>query len=120
MSIIGAAILSLSAQAVPAAVDVAHTDLLAGRVAAAIEEILANDQLETSDPARLINLGIAHARRGELELARQMFDAATHADEALYLETAQGGWVEARKLASQALAMLERGEFAGRTLMASR
>lgn len=120
MSIFGAVILGLSAQAVPAAIDVAHEDLVAGRDAAAIEEIMNNEALDAGDPARAINLGIAHARRGEVEQARRLFDAVLEADEALYLETAQGDWIEARKLAARALTMLERGDFARRAVMASR
>lgn len=120
MSIIGSILLGLASQAAPAAVDVAHDQLVAGRDDAAIARINANGALDREDPARLINLGVAHARQGDVATARAMFAAAARAGEAVYLETAEGDWVEARRLASRALAMLDRGEFAGSSRMASR
>lgn len=111
---------ALAAQAAPVAVDVAKDDLVAGRDSAAIATIMANENLEESDPARLINLGIAHARQGETELARRLFEAALQSDEPVFLETAGGDWISAQRLARRAIAMLDGGVFAQTTLVASR
>ncbi|GMM92473.1 tetratricopeptide repeat protein [Qipengyuania sp. MTN3-11] len=121
MSILAiAAAIAFAGQASSATVDVARDELLAGRNAAAIATIGANEELDDSDPARLINLGVAHARQGESDRARQFFKAAMKIDDAIYLETADGDWIEARRLAARALAMLERGDFAASALVASR
>jgi len=93
------------------AVDVASEDLIAQRNEAAIERIEANDRLDRSDPARLINLGIAHAREGRVREARAMFREVAGSDTALRLELAGGEWIDSRDLARRALRMLDRGEF---------
>ncbi len=71
------------------------------------------DQLEQhpNDPAFLINLGIAHAQRGEDERARARFEAALDSRESIDLETADGSLIDSRRLARQALSMLDRGVF---------
>ena len=94
-----------------AAQDVAFEQLAEGRDAAAIVLIEGHNP-EAGDPARLINLGIAYARRGETEKARSLFEAAYHARDRVELETATGEWVDSRMLARQAIAMLDRGQFA--------
>jgi len=63
------------------------------------------------DPALLINLGIAHAQRGEDRQANDYFEAAMHSRYAIDLETADGSLIDSRRLARRAQAMLERGEF---------
>ena len=120
MSMIGSVLILAAAQGSPAAVDVAREELVAGRDAAAIAAIMANEQIEETDPARLINLGVAHARRGETDMAKRYFQDAAEADDAIYLETVDGEWIAVRRLANRALAMLERGAFAERTMVASR
>ncbi len=97
-----------------------HKALVDGRDTAAIAAIMDNDQIENDDPARLINLGIAYARKGDAALARQLFEAARDNRSRFELETAEGQWVDSRRLAAQALAMLERGEFAASSRMAAR
>lgn len=92
-------------------VDVAFEELSIGENNAAIERIEQNAALNVDDPARLINLGIAHARQGSDSLAREMFAAAVRHDARYQLETAKGEWVDSRVLARRALAMLDRGEF---------
>jgi len=104
----------------PVADDFGHQALVDGRDAAAIAAIMDNDQIENDDPARLINLGIAYARRGDEALARQLFEAARDKAERVELETAEGEWIDSRRLARQALAMLERGEFATGSRVAAR
>ena len=109
----------LLAQGPAQATDVGFKELAANRNAAAIERIEANDALDERDPARLINLGIAHARQGKTALARAMFERAAWA-ERLDLETASGTWVDSRDLALRALAALSRGDFASQTRTAMR
>ena len=64
-----------------------------------------------TDPAVLINLGIAYAQQGDDAKARALFDAAMTSDDVIELETASGATVDSRKLARRAIAMLDRGEF---------
>ena len=92
-------------------VDVAFEELSEGNNSAAIKRIEQNAELQNDDPARLINLGIAHARQGAEREARAMFTAAAQTDTRYRLETAQGEWIDSRVLARRALAMLDRGEF---------
>ena len=94
-----------------APVDVAYEELSAERNAAAIAQIESNASLDSADPARLINLGIAYARQGRAEEARALIERAAIEAERLNLETATGEWVDSRALARRALAKLERGEF---------
>lgn len=106
------------AQASPAAIpapatpfDVGYPELVEGENAAAAKAIEACEELDSDDPARLINHGIALARMGRFTEARADFEAAAKADNSVELETASGTWVDSRHLARRALASLERGEF---------
>jgi Flp pilus assembly protein TadD len=63
------------------------------------------------DPALLINLGIAHAQNGDEAKARSHFEAALTSGEIVELEIANGRTTDSRRLARQAIVMLERGEF---------
>lgn len=94
--------------------------LVDGRENAAIAAIMDNDRIEKDDPARLINLGIAYARQGDDTLARQLFEAARDSRNRVELETAAGEWIDSRRLALQALAKLEQGEFAHGSRVAAR
>lgn len=111
MALFTAAAVLMMAQA-PVATDVAYEDLVAQRNDAAIERIEANERLDRDDPARLINLGIAHAREGREDEARRMFQAVARNDTAVRLELAGGGWIDSRDLARRAIRLLDRGEFA--------
>ncbi|MBV7266430.1 tetratricopeptide repeat protein [Erythrobacter ani] len=62
------------------------------------------------DPAVLINLGIAHAHRGDDVKARALFKAALTTPEPIELETADGDLTDSRRLARKALRMLEAGD----------
>ena len=101
-------------------VDVAFEELAAGENQAAIREINENEALDGDDPARLLNLGVAHAREGDVETAREMFRAAVFSDDRQMLETADGEWVDSRALARQALAKLDSGEFSSTRMAANR
>lgn len=101
-------------------VDVAFEELSDGQNTAAIDRIEQNADLDRDDPARLINLGIAHARKGNDLEAREMFMAAARNQTRYQLETAQGEWMDSRDIARRALAMLDRGEFRTNGRVASR
>lgn len=100
---------SIAAQA-PAG-DVGYAQLIAGDEDTAITVIIRQSEA-SDDPARLINLGVAYARKGDAVRARAMFRAAHNAPERVELETAAGEWVYSRVLARRGLAMLDSGEFA--------
>ncbi|WP_324826721.1 hypothetical protein [Qipengyuania zhejiangensis] len=91
--------------------DVGYEELVAGQDRAAIEAIENCDGLAQDDPARLINHGIALARLGRFDEARTELEAAANSRESVDLETAEGDWVDSRRLARRALAMLEAGDF---------
>lgn len=110
-TIIGLAMMAQGAVATIEQVDVAYDAMAAGRSAAAIARIESNDALDASDPARLINLGIAYARQGDTATARNMFQRVLSHDSAYMLETSHGQWVEAGVLARKALAALDAGTF---------
>lgn len=106
--------------AVPVAADVGFVELSAGRNEAAIARIEANPDLAENDPARLINLGIAHAREGRADAARTLFRAALRARDSVQLETATGTWIDSRDLARTAMAMLDQGAFQTGPVFAAR
>lgn len=106
-----ALLIAASVASQPVSVEVGYSHLAAGQDAAAITQIEAQPA-DADDPARLINLGIAHARLGDAARARAMFQAALVSRDRVELETATGAWVDSRVLARQALAMLDSGEFA--------
>lgn len=82
-----------------------------GRSRDAIDALSQAHSADPSDPAVMINLGIAHATRGEDAAARALFEAAMTSRIAYDLDTAEGTAINSRKLARRALRMLERGEF---------
>jgi len=103
---------TVAMQAAPAQnVEVAYVDMTVGRSEAAIDRMAQTDQRDAENPARLINLGIAHARLGNIDQARRLFERAA-ASERFRLEVASGEWQDSRELARHALAMLGRGDFA--------
>ncbi len=119
MTIISTIALTLMAQGPVAAVtgpqadyDVGYEELVSNENVAARKAIENCDELAETDPARLINHGIALARTGEYDAARADFETAATARSSIELQTADGDWVDSRHLARKALAMLDRGEFA--------
>lgn len=101
-------------------VDVAADEMAAAQNAAAIEHLENSADLDADDPARLMNLGVAYARAGRLDEARAMFEAVIASDTRVRLETVEGEWVDSRRLAYRALAMLDNGQLDNRTRMAAR
>lgn len=100
-------------------VDVAYDELASRDNAAAIRKIEGNDGLDRDHPARLINLGIAYARVGEVDEARALFRRALHTGN-LELETATGDWIDSHDLARRAMAKLDDGSLVGQTRTAMR
>lgn len=93
------------------ALEVGYSELIRGDDAAAIA-VLERQNTAAHDPAGLINLGIANARRGDYERARAYFQTVIDRREIVELETSTGEWHDARTLARRALAMLDNGAFA--------
>ena len=116
IAMILASALVVQAPAPGDAVEVAYPEMVAGRSTAAIDKIERANPRDAGHPARLINLGIAQARLGNEDEARKLFAEAAACNERYWLETASGEWVDARTLARDALARLDRGEFAATTL----
>ena len=89
----------------------ASASLADGEAVKAIGMLEAQLKQSPGDPALLINLGIAHAQTGNEAEAREQFDAALASRDVIELDTADGRTTNSRRLARQAIAMLERGEF---------
>jgi tetratricopeptide (TPR) repeat protein len=64
-----------------------------------------------SDPAILINLGIAHAQIGQDDEARALFAEVLQMRAAMDLATSGGRVADSRQLARRAIRMLDHGEF---------
>lgn len=100
-------------QNAPASVDVAYEEMSQGRNEAAIARILANRDL-AQDPAALINLGTASARMGDAARAQDYYRAAMNSQNVVYLELADGSWMDSRRAAKAAMEGLAKGSLAAR------
>ena len=87
--------------------EVAYEAIAEGRTADAIREIEARLAKDPDDPALLINLGAAYARRGDAGRAARAFQAAIDSDTRYELELADGTWVDSRQAARRALETLQ-------------
>ena len=83
--------------------DVAYEDIAAGRTDQAIRTIEARLEADPDDPALLINLGAAYARKGDAARAEKAFEAAINSGTRYELELADGTWVDSRRAARRAL-----------------
>jgi tetratricopeptide (TPR) repeat protein len=93
-------------------VDVAYEALAQGRTDAAIAQLRSE---AGNDPAALINLGSAYARKGMRQEAMDCFTAALASRDQYELQLADGSWMNSRDAARAAAARLERsGAFAAR------
>ena len=90
--------------------DVGYAELMDNRPADAIAIIRANRSLSADDPARLINLGTAHARLGHRDKARDFYMAAIASDDRYDVELAGGTWMDSRAAARRAIAGLSDGK----------
>lgn len=97
--------LALGSQEASQTVEVAFPEMREGRYADALDTI---EKAEDDSAAQQINLGVAYARAGEADKARDMFRRAL-ANDAVMLETSSGEWRDSRRLAWQMLALLEKG-----------
>ena len=88
--------------------DVAYEDIAAGRADQAIRTIEARLEADPRDPALLINLGAAYARKGDTARAAKAFQAAIDSNTRYDLELADGTWVDSRQAARRALETLQR------------
>jgi uncharacterized protein HemY len=88
--------------------EVAYEAIAAGRTDEAIRAIEARLATDPDDPALLINLGAAYARKGDAARAATAFQAAIDSDTRYELELADGTWTDSRRAARRALEMLER------------
>ena len=89
----------------------AAASLADGQTLKAIRMLKAELETHPDCPAVHINLGFAHAQTGNEAAAREHFKTAMASRDVLELDTADGRTTDSRKLARQAIAMLERGQF---------
>lgn len=89
--------------------DVAYAELSQGLNEQAIARISANRALDADDPAALINLGTAHARLGHADKAKAYYRAAIASRMPCDLQLADGRWIDSRRAARMATAMLAQG-----------
>ena len=94
-----------------AGADLAAELIMTGQKRAAIERLELQRKAEPGDAAVLINLGIAYAQMGYDDMARSTFKTAMTARKVEDLATADGRTMDSRRLAREALQMLDRGEF---------
>ena len=86
--------------------EVAYEELAAGKADEAIRAIEARLATDPDDPALLINLGAAYARKGDTARAAAAFQAAIDSDTRYELELADGTWADSRHAARRALESL--------------
>ena len=90
-------------------VDVAYEELMAGQNRLAIEIITSSRLDDRRDPAAMINLGTAHARLGDKQLAKSCYEAAIASRDRYDLQLADGTWRDSRRAAREAIAALGQG-----------
>ena len=86
--------------------DIGYGELVAGRPEAAIARIERNGLARSGDPLALINLGTAYKMIGRKDEAQRLYRAAATSDERYDVELADGRWVDSRRAASMAIAMI--------------
>lgn len=103
-----AALLSAAAVAGQPEASMSNDALANGQYRKAVAELSTGSAAELSDPARLINLGTAHARLGDYPKASAAFRRAMYSDMRYDLELADGSVVDSREAARLALAKLNK------------
>jgi Flp pilus assembly protein TadD len=88
--------------------EVAYEAIAAGRADDAIRALEAQLAKNPHDPALLINLGAAYAKRGDAERAARAYQAAIDSDTRYELELADGTWTDSRQAARLGLETLQR------------
>lgn len=102
---------AIAQQAEPNSEGLASAALVSGETSAAIETLRGELRQHPSDPAVMINLGIALAQTGQETEARELFENALNSRKVIELDTADGRTTDSRRLARLAINMLEAGEF---------
>ena len=92
--------------------DVAYEAIAAGHPDEAIRALEARLQADPDDPATLINLGAAYARKGDTARAAKAFQAAIDSETRYDLELADGSWADSRHAARRALETLRSAQLA--------
>ena len=82
--------------------------LMANDNETALRQIQSAKSVPQNDPARLINLGRAHARLGNLTQAQQAFEAAANCKEHFDIVLSNGKVMNSRKAAMLSLQSLKR------------
>lgn len=73
----------------------------------ALEQLTKNRTVPNTDPAKLINLGRAYQRAGDLSLAEEAFTAALNCKDEMDLVLSDGREMSSRKAAKLALKQLK-------------
>ena len=95
--------------------DVAYEEMVQGKTETVIVRLEGADESKASEPALLINLGTAYARKGRVNEAETMYRAAIDSEKRYDVELADGRWMDSRSAARVALTRLGRAqEFAMR------
>jgi Flp pilus assembly protein TadD len=108
--------ISVAAQAQPGAVDeisyprgsIGYEALMRGDNQRAISQIMASEQVSKHDPAKLLNLGRAYARIGQIERAEGYFKAVMQARDSVDLVLADGRVMNSKVVARVAFANLQK------------
>lgn len=88
--------------------EVAYEQIATGKIDEAIRAIEAQLATNPDDPALLINLGAAYARKGDTARATKAFHDAINSDTRYELELSDGTWADSRQAARRALATVQR------------
>ena len=104
---LSAALISGSAFAGQPASTTASDAIFKGEYRQAVAELRQGSVTQVNDPARLINLGTAYARLGDVSRASEAFRRAMYSDARYDLELADGTVIDSRDAARMALANLE-------------
>jgi len=108
--------ISVATQAQPGAVDeisyprgsIGYEALMSGDNQRAISQIMASEQVSKHDPAKLLNLGRAYARIGQIEQAEGYFKAVMQARDSVDLVLADGRVMNSKVVAREAFANLQK------------
>ena len=87
---------------------IGYEALMRGDNERAVFQIMANEQVSSGDPAKLLNLGRAYARMGDTDEAAKMFKAVLESRDSVDLVLADGRVMNSKVAARKAYASLQR------------
>jgi tetratricopeptide (TPR) repeat protein len=87
---------------------IGYEALMRGDNERAAFQIMANEQVSSGDPAKLLNLGRAYARMGRTDEAAKMFKAVLESRDSVDLVLADGSVMNSKVAARKAYASLQR------------